>query len=78
MARRTGEYGASSLAEPATKRGIRDSTWILICTLQVEDEAVPRCTYETFKCGDRRLPAARLVCTDDALCDARTTRNFGL
>jgi len=39
---------------------------------------VPRCAYETFERRDRWFPAARLICTDNALSDARTTCNVGL
>ena len=34
--------------------------------------------YESFKCRQRWFPAAGLVCTDHALCDASAPRDIGL
>jgi lambda repressor-like predicted transcriptional regulator len=49
MARRTGEYCASALTESATKRSVREAGRIIAGALDVEDQAVSRREYETFK-----------------------------
>jgi hypothetical protein len=50
VARRAGEYRASTLAEPTTERGIGEARGVIIGVLYVEHQAMSRRVYQPFEC----------------------------